>query len=85
MKDVGYLERTFMKGRLTNELKSFRYIEKFEKDTESGFSRFCLEEKITRQYIGTLCSGMEKKHYSASEWEKVKNKIKCERKKYFKY
>ena len=87
MKDVGYLERTFINEgkRLTNELKSFKYIEKWETETKKSLSRYCREENITRQYIGTICSGIKKKHYSASEWEMVKNKIKCERKKYFKY
>ena len=85
IKDVGYLERTFEGEGFDRQLKSFKYIEKWETETTTGFSRYCREENITRQYIGTICSGIKKKHYSASEWEKVKNKIKCERKKYFKY
>ena len=85
IKDVGYLEQTFMGEGFNRQVKSSKYIEKWETETIKCLSRYCREENITRQYIGTICSGIKKKHYSASEWEKVKNKIKCERKKYFKY
>ena len=50
--------------------------------TKSGFSRSCLEEKETNQFIGRVKSCLKKKDYSLAEWKKLKS---CEKRKYFKY
>ena len=53
--------------------------------TKSGFSRSCLEEKETNQFIGRAKSCLKKKEYSVEEWEKLFELKSCETRKYFKY
>ena len=51
----------------------------------SGFSRSCLEEKETNQFIGRAKSCLKKKEYSVEEWKKLFELKSCEKRKYFKY
>ena len=53
--------------------------------TKSGFSRSCLEEKETNQFIGRAKSCLKKKEYSVEEWKKLFELKSCEKRKYFKY
>ena len=53
--------------------------------TNSGFSRSCLEEKETNQFIGRAKSCLKKKEYSVEEWKKLFELKSCEKRKYFKY
>ena len=53
--------------------------------TKSGFSRSCLEEKETKQFIGRAKSCLKKKEYSVEEWGKLFELKSCEKRKYFKY
>ena len=53
--------------------------------TRNGFSRSCLEEKETNQFIGREKSCLKKKEYSVKEWEKLFELKSCEKRKYFKY
>ena len=53
--------------------------------TRSGFSRSCLEEKETNQFIGREKSCLKKKDYSLAEWKKLFELKSCEKRKYFKY
>ena len=53
--------------------------------TKSGFSRSCLEEKETNQFIGRAKSCLKKKDYSLAEWKKLFELKSCEKRKYFKY
>ena len=62
-------------------LDSQKIVEK----TRSGFSRSCLEEKETKQFIGRAKSCLKKKEYSVEEWEKLFELKSCEKRKYFKY
>ena len=51
----------------------------------SGFSRSCLEEKETNQFIGRAKSCLKKKEYSVEQWKKLFELKSCEKRKYFKY
>ena len=53
--------------------------------TESVFSRSCLEEKETNQFIGRVKSCLKNKEYSVAEWRKLFRSKSCEKQKYFKY
>ena len=53
--------------------------------TESVFSRSCLEEKETNQFIGRVKSCLKNKEYSEAEWGKLFRSKSCEKRKYFKY
>ena len=53
--------------------------------TRTGYSRSCLEEKETNQFIGRAKSCLKKKDYSVEEWEKLFELKSCEKRKYFKY
>ena len=53
--------------------------------SNSGFSRSCLEEKETNQFIGRSKSCLKKKEYSVEEWKKLLELKSCENRKYFKY
>ena len=80
---------------LSNGAKTTEYLkfiresildaEKKVEKTKSGFSRSCLEEKETNQFIGREKSCLKKKEYSLAEWEKLFELKSCERRKYFKY
>ena len=62
-----------------------QYLDEAQKlieKTRNGFSRSCLEEKETNQFIGRVKSCLKKKNYSLAEWKKLKS---CEKRKYFKY
>ena len=62
-----------------------QYLDEADKlieKTRNGFSRSCLEEKETNQFIGRVKSCLKKKDYSLAEWKKLKS---CEKRKYFKY
>ena len=62
-----------------------RMSNRIVEQTRSGFSRSCLEEKETNQFIGREKSCLRKKEYSVKEWEKLFELKSCEKKKYFKY
>ena len=53
--------------------------------TKTGYSRSCLEEKETKQFIGRAKSCLKKKNYSLAEWKKLFELKSCENRKYFKY
>ena len=96
MQKRGFSDRTFH-GEKYHEsgLISLEYLEFFsqvERDreeivetTKTGFSRSCLEEKETKQFIGREKSCLKKKEYSVEEWEKLFELKSCEKRKYFKY
>ena len=60
----------------------FKEANKLIEKKRNGFSRSCLEEKETNQFIGRVKSCLKKKDYSLAEWEELKS---CEKRKYFKY
>ena len=72
--------------------KSFERFQEYMKETRSivektrtGYSRSCLEEKETKQFIGRVKSCLKKKEYSVAEWKKLFELKSCEKRKYFKY
>ena len=64
---------------------AYEESESIVEKTRSGFSRSCLEEKETNQFIGRAKSCLKKKDYSVEEWEKLFELKSCEKRKYFKY
>ncbi len=76
--DNKYYKRN-LDGLQTQYLKE---AQKLIEKTRNGFSRSCLEEKETNQFIGRVKSCLKKKDYSLAEWKKLKS---CEKRKYFKY
>ena len=60
-------------------------VDSIVEKTRSGFSRSCLEEKETNQFIGRAKSCLKEKEYSVKEWEKLFELKSCEKRKYFKY
>ena len=73
-----YTTTEYLEYRLKEDKEKMSLVEK----TKSGFSRLCLEEKETNQFIGRVKSCLKKKDYSLAEWKKLKS---CEKRKYFKY
>ena len=71
----------YIEYRLKKDKEERSLVEK----TRSGFSRSCLEEKETNQFIGRAKSCLKKKEYSVEEWKRLFELKSCEKRKYFKY
>tara|TARA_B100001989_G_scaffold158021_1_gene113182 strand:+ start:158 stop:625 length:468 start_codon:yes stop_codon:yes gene_type:complete len=76
-----YISTEYLEYRLKEDMEKKSLVEK----TKSGFSRSCLEEKETNQFIGREKSCLKKKDYSLAEWKKLFELKSCEKRKYFKY
>ena len=79
----------YSRESVANYLEDLRAVNKetnsiIEK-TRTGYSRSCLEERETKQFIGRKKSCLKKKEYSVKEWEKLFELKSCEKRKYFKY
>ncbi len=76
-----YTTTEYLEYRLKEDKEKMSLVEK----TKSGFSRSCLEEKETNQFIGRVKSCLKQKDYSLAEWKKLFELKSCEKRKYFKY
>ena len=77
--DNKYYNKRYLDGY---QMQYLDEAQKLIEKTRNGFSRSCLEEKETNQFIGRVKSCLKKKDYSLAEWKKLKS---CEKRKYFKY
>ena len=81
-------ENKYHKLYIDDDSYRIKYLveaEKLIERTRNGFSRSCLEEKETNQFIGREKSCLKKKDYSLAEWKKLFELKSCEKRKYFKY
>ncbi len=51
--------------------------------TDSSFSRRCIYESQTRQYVGKENISVKNKFYGVKEWEKLENNIKYKYKNFY--